>query len=124
MNLKKSVENKRRIRRKNRREKHGRNPTLSKHLSTHSRRNDLFTTRTPNNNGTSRRVPRHEHKKKCQSKYKRLKERKGDLTKSKQFVRNFSSHHLTIPEIKVLAKGLKFIPYPGQPQNQALIAVI
>ena len=37
-------------------------------------------------------------------------------------MRNFSSHQLTIPEIKVLAKGLKFIPFPGQPQKQALIA--
>ena len=37
-------------------------------------------------------------------------------------MRNFSSHQLTIPEIKVLAKGLKFIPVPGQPQKQALIA--
>ena len=37
-------------------------------------------------------------------------------------MRNFSSHQLTIPEITVLAKGLKFIPFPGQPQKQALIA--
>ena len=70
----------------------------------------------------TRRAPKHGHKK-CQPKYKRQKERKGELTRAKQFVRNFSSHQLTIPEIEVLAKGLKFIPYPGQPQKQALIAI-
>ena len=69
----------------------------------------------------TRRAPKHGHKK-CQPKYKRQKERKSELTRAKQFVRNFSSHQLTIPEIKVLAKGLKFIPFPGQPQKQALIA--
>ncbi len=37
-------------------------------------------------------------------------------------MRNFSSHQLTIHEIKVLAKGLKFIPFPEQPQKKALIA--
>ena len=50
------------------------------------------------------------------------KRKKSELTRAKQFVRNISSHQLTIPEINVLAKGLKFIPYPGQPQKQALIA--
>ena len=69
----------------------------------------------------TRRAPKHGHKK-CQPKYKRQKERKSELTRAKQFVRNFSSHQLTIHEIKVLAKGLKFIPFPEQPQKKALIA--
>ena len=69
----------------------------------------------------TRRAPKHGHKK-YQPKHKRPKERKGELTRAKQFVRNSSSHQLTIPEIKVLAKGLIFIPFSGQPQKQAVIA--
>ena len=96
------------------------NPPLHKHLSTQTSQKTVGSRPEPLPTMTCR-AQKHGHKK-CQPKFKRQKEQKSELTRAKQFVRNFSSHQLTIPEIKVLAKGLKFIPFPGQPQKQTLIA--